>query len=96
MQVVEANLRAGGFKWAWTEQGLRKWNVMSPFKVHPRTGEKVRCGTTFYLSTLPPAPLYPPPPSLSLSALVTGVLVILSQLLNTVRSSHLTPCRDLS
>ena len=30
--AVEANLRAGGFGFQWTDRGLRKWNVMSPFK----------------------------------------------------------------
>lgn len=38
--AVEANLRAGGFSFEWTDRGLRKWNVMSPFKTHPRTGER--------------------------------------------------------
>lgn len=35
-------MRQGGFGFEWTDNGgLRKWNVMSPFKLHPVTGEKL-------------------------------------------------------
>lgn len=41
-EVVEANLKAGNFGFEWTpKRGLRKWNVLSPWKQHPVTGEQV-------------------------------------------------------
>ncbi len=45
--VVEANLKEGGFEFAWEADdsgetySLRKWNVLSPFKPHPITSEKL-------------------------------------------------------
>ena len=45
--LVEENLKQGGFEFSWEadESGetyaLRKWNVLSPFKQHPITSEKL-------------------------------------------------------
>ncbi|MEH6550043.1 MAG: TauD/TfdA family dioxygenase [Pseudomonadales bacterium] len=45
--LVEENLKQGGFEFAWEadESGetysLRKWNILSPFKQHPITCEKL-------------------------------------------------------
>jgi hypothetical protein len=45
--VVEENLRQGKFEFAWEADSsgktfaLRKWNVHSPFKLHPITSEKL-------------------------------------------------------
>ena len=49
-QEVEKNLHSGNFQYEWAKeyhsngteyQHLRKWNVMSPFKTHPVTGERL-------------------------------------------------------
>jgi len=40
-QTVENILRQGGFSFAWTDRGLRKWNTLPPFKRHPKTGEMI-------------------------------------------------------
>jgi alpha-ketoglutarate-dependent taurine dioxygenase len=45
--LVEENLKQGGFEFAWEADelgetyALRKWNVLSPFKQHPITDEKL-------------------------------------------------------
>lgn len=45
--LVEENLKEGGFEFAWEPDeaddsfSLRKWNVLSPFKHHPITSEKL-------------------------------------------------------
>lgn len=38
---VEESLRSGGFAFEWSETGLRKFSFQDPWKIHPRTGEKV-------------------------------------------------------
>lgn len=39
--AVEDILRAGLFDFEWTDRGLQKYKVLSPFKTHPKTNEKV-------------------------------------------------------